>query len=81
MDLTRSVAGSGTREAAGVELVGRGVEGPSRARLARERIIGLADVFGRLWRGVFGRSGGLNRGGVGLGARGRAGVGVDTGVD
>ena len=29
-----SVAGGRTREAAGVELVGRGVEGPSRARLA-----------------------------------------------
>ena len=38
------------------------------ARLARIRAKGLADIFGRLWRGAFGKGGGLNRGGIGLGA-------------
>jgi len=74
------VAGSGTNGAARVELLGRGVEGPSRVGLARVWVIGLAGIFGRLWRGAFGRNGGLNKGAVGLGASAGAGAGVGVGT-
>ena len=56
------VAGCGLEEDSGVELLGRGVEGTLGATLARIRAKGLADNFGRLWRGAFGTSGGMNRG-------------------
>ena len=70
------VAGGGIKEDAGVEMLGRGVDGTSRVRLARIRAKGLADIFGRLWRGAFDKSGGLKRGGIGLGAGTEAGVGA-----
>ena len=42
--------------------------------------LGLAGIFGRLWRGAFGRNGGLNKGAVGLGAKAGAGAGVGAGT-
>ena len=76
MGVADHVAGCGIEEDSGVELHGRGDEGTLGARLARIRAKGLADIFGRLWRGAFGKSGGLNRGGIGL----RAGTEVDVGA-
>jgi hypothetical protein len=78
LDFADSVAGGCVKEGAEVEALDWGVEASSRARLACARVKELADIFGRLWRGTFGRSrsGGFNKGAIGLGAEGGAGAGA-----